>query len=186
MGVAASRQRPSMPPAMTTDNPTLKTQNSALSVCYLGAYDQEYARNRILRAGLEARGWAVSLAPLPRGLDIQQSLPLLWRTMRHEARSCDALIVAEHNQLLAPLAIALGRLMRKPVIVDYTVGLYESRVLDNNDAKRRSWRHRAWRALDAWNVATAAGVFTDTDTHRAAFRGHIGGAARRLAVSSPP
>ena len=167
---------------MTTDSSTFKTQNSKLSVCYLGAFDQDYARNRVLRAGLEARGWQVSLAPLPRGLDVRRSLPLLWRSMRHEARHCDALIVAEHNQLLAPLAIALGRLLGKPVLVDYTVGLYESRVLDNNDAKARPWRHQGWRAMDAWNVATAAGVFTDTDTHRAAFRGQIGGAARRMAV----
>lgn len=167
---------------MTTDNSKFSTQNSKLSVCYLGAFDQDYARNRIIRAGLEARGWQVSLAPLPRGLDLRRTLPLLWRTMRDEARRCDALIVAEHNQLLAPAAIALGRLLGKPVIVDYTVGLYESRVLDNTHARERDWRHRGWRMLDAWNLATAAGAFTDTDAHRAAFKATIGGAARRLAV----
>ncbi len=167
---------------MTTDHSTLNPQNSTLSVCYLGAFDPDYARNRIIRAGLEARGWQVSLAPLPRGLNLRRTLPLLWRTMRDEARRCDALIVAEHNQLLAPLAIALGRLLGKPVLVDYTVGLYESRVLDNTNARERSWRNRGWRTLDTWNVATAAGAFTDTDAHRSAFKTTLGGAARRMAV----
>jgi hypothetical protein len=101
--------------------------------------------------------------------------------MRDEARRCDALIVAEHNQLLAPAAIALGRLLGKPVIVDYTGGLYESRVLDNTHARERDWRHRGWRTLDAWNLATAAGAFTATDAHRAAFKATIGGIGAALA-----
>ena len=152
------------------------------AVCYLGAFDEGYARNRIIRAGLEAQGWQVSMAPLPTGLNTRRALPLLWRTMRHEARSCDALIVAEGNQALAPLAVGLGRLLSKPVIVDYVVGLYESRVLDNNKAKPSAWRGRAYRALDAWNMATAAGVLTDTDAHRQQAITTIGRAARRLVV----
>ncbi len=152
------------------------------SVCYLGAFDTRYTRNRVIRAGLEARGWKVSLAQLPTGLDARRSLPLLWRTMREEARQCDALIVAEHNQVLAPLAVGLGRLLGKPVIVDYIVGLYESRVVDNNAAKKRHWRNRAIRALDGWNMTTAKGMFTDTSRHKTAFLEQAGTAARRMAV----
>lgn len=153
-----------------------------LSVCYLGAFDPDYSRNRIIRAGLAARGVRVSLAPLPRGLNLRETLPLLWRTMRREARECDALIVAEYNQLLAPLAVSLGRLLRKPVIVDYTVGLFETRVLDNNASRKRGWRRRAFRELDRWNVGAAAGTFTDTNRHRDAFRQQIGGAAKGMVV----
>jgi glycosyltransferase involved in cell wall biosynthesis len=152
------------------------------SVCYLGAFNEDFARNRVIRAGLAARGWKVSLAPLPRGLNMRRTLPLLWRTMRTEARHCDALIVAEQNQFLAPLAVGLGRLLRKPVIVDYTVGLYESRVLDNNAAKPNAWRSRGFHALDVWNITTAAGVFTDTMRHKAGFKEQIGGAAKRMTV----
>jgi glycosyltransferase involved in cell wall biosynthesis len=152
------------------------------SVCYLGAFDETYARNRVIRNGLEARGWKVSIAPVPTGLNLRRTLPILWQTMRREARSCDALIVAEHNLLLAPMAVALGRLLRKPVLVDYVVGLYESRVLDNNATRKRDWRRRAYRALDAWNMAAAAGVFTDTNHHKQAFVETIGAPARRMAV----
>ncbi|GAB4574200.1 MAG: glycosyltransferase [Anaerolineae bacterium] len=152
------------------------------SVCYLGAFDLEHTRNRVIRLGLEARGWKVSVAPLPVGLNLRQTLPLLWRTMRREARHCDALIVAEHNQFLAPLAVGLGRLLRKPVLVDYIVGVYESRVVDNNAAKKNNWRHQAYRALDAWNMGVANGVFTDTNRHKAALQTLIGPPARRLAV----
>ncbi len=154
---------------------------SQRSVCYLGAFDPAATRNRVIRAGLEARGWKVSMAPLPTGLNLRQSLPVLWRTMRREARACDALIVAEYNQALAPLAVGLGRLLGKPVLVDYIVGLYESRVVDSNVRERR-WRSRAYRALDAWNLATASGVFTDTNCHKAAFLEQIGAPARRLTV----
>jgi len=124
----------------------------------------------------------VSLAPLPTGLNLRETLPLLWRTMRQEARHCDALIVAEYNQLLAPLAVGLGRLLGKPVIVDYTVGLYESRVLDNSAIKKRRWRHQLWRALDRWNVDAAAGAFTDTTRHLEALRRQFGGARRMTVV----
>ncbi|MBN2471822.1 MAG: glycosyltransferase [Anaerolineae bacterium] len=158
------------------------TTQAPRSVCYLGTFDPTYTRNRVIRAGLEARGWKVSMAQLPTGLNLRRSLPLLWRTMREEARQCDALIVAEHNQLLAPLAVMLGRLLGKPVIVDYIVGLYESRVLDNNAAKERQWRNRSWRALDTWNMAAAKGAFTDTSRHKAAFLEQVGTAARGLAV----
>ncbi len=158
------------------------TGQSRPSVCYLGAFDEAYSRNQIIRAGLEAQGWRVALAPLPTGLNFRRALPLLWRTMRQEARDCQALIVAEFNQLLAPLAVGLGRLLGKPVIVDYTVGLYESRVLDNNAANPRALRNWLWRALDGWNITAAAGAFTDTASHREAFRQQIGAPARRMVV----
>ncbi len=156
--------------------------SGARSVCYLGAFDQEFSRNRIIRAGLEAHGWQVSLAPLPTGLNLRRTLPLLWRTMRTEAARCDALIVAEGNHLLAPLAVGLGRLLGKPVVLDYTTGLHETRVTDNNASKPKSWRARGYRALDAWNMTTAAGVFTDTAAHRTSYLAEIGRAARRMAV----
>lgn len=152
------------------------------SVCYLGAFDEDYTRNRVIRTGLAARGWKVSMAPLPTGLNLRRTVPLLWNTMREEARRCDALIVAENNQFLAPLAVGLGRLLRKPVVIDYTVGLYEQHVLDNNKAKPKGWRNRGYRALDAWNIATAAGVYTDTNRHKDSFRETIGTPARRMAV----
>lgn len=152
------------------------------AVCYLGAFNEDYSRNRVIRTGLEARGWKVSMAPLPTGLNLRRALPLLWQTMRREARHCDALIVAENNQALAPLAIGLGRLLGKPVVVDYVVGLYESHVLDNNKAKPNNWRSRGFRALDGWNNTTAAGVFTDTNRHLESFQQQIGRAARKMAV----
>lgn len=158
------------------------TTQPSRSVCYLGAFEPDFTRNSVIRVGLEARDWKVSMAPLPVGLDVRRSLPLLWRTMRKEARHCDALIVAEHNQYLAPLAVGLGRLLGKPVVVDYIVGLYESQVLDNNAAKETRWRNRALRTLDTWNMATARGVFTDTNRHKTAFLEQVGTAARRMAV----
>ncbi len=167
---------------MIVSSPTPTPPPPKYAVCYLGAFDPDYSRNRIIRAGLAARGIRVSLAPLPRGLDLRETLPLLWRTMRREARDCDALVVAEYNQLLAPLAVGLGRLLRKPVLVDYTVGLYESRVLDNNASKKRDWRRRLFRELDRWNVGAAAGAFTDTDRHRDAFRQQIGAATKGMVV----
>lgn len=157
---------------------------STKSICYLGAFDPDHARNRIIRSGLEARGWQISLAPLPTNLNLRQTLPLLWHTMRTEAAHCDALIVAEGNQLLAPLAVGLGRLLRKPVIVDSITGLYESRVVDNNTAKPNSWRSRGYRALDRWNLGAAAGAFTDTMQHKAAFQEQLGRVVNRMAVVS--
>ena len=100
------------------------------TVGYIGAFDQQYPRNQIIRAGLAAHGWTVRPAPLPPRLSTRRKLPLLWGAMRREAPACDRFILAEFNQLLAPFAVGFGRRLRRPVLVDYLVGLYDAHVLD--------------------------------------------------------
>ncbi len=152
------------------------------AVGYIGAFDDQYPRNQIIRAGLAAHGWTVHSAPLSPRLSTLRKLPLLWGAMRREARACDRFILAEFNQLLAPFAIGFGRLLRRPVLVDYLVGLYDAHVLDRETTRPGTARAWVFRAFDRWNVATAPAIFTDTATHREALRGIAGPGADRLAV----
>ncbi len=152
------------------------------AVGIIGAFDALYPRNQIIRAGLPAHGWQVHAAPLDKRLPTARKLPLLWRSMRRLAPECDRFILAEFNQLLAPFAVIAGRALRRPVLVDYMVGLYDSAVQDRAATAPHSKRARLFRAIDRWNIATAPAIFTDTDAHRAAMRTIVGRAAERLAV----
>lgn len=165
-----------------TSDPQFKIEHSKFKICYLGAFDEAYPRNQVIRAGLEAHGYHVTLAKLPKALGTAGKLPLLWRAMRQEARDCDVIILAEFNQLLAPFAILLGRLLGKPVLVDYLVGLYDANILEREETRLQSWRARTFRWLDRYTIGAARGVFTDTAAHREAFRLQAGKRAERVEV----
>lgn len=152
------------------------------AVGYIGAFDPSYPRNQIIRAGLAGHGWQVHADPLDKRLSTDRKLPHLWRSMRRLAPDCDQFILAEFNQLLAPFAVLAGRILRRPVRVDYMVGLYDAAVQDRATTSPTSTRARLFRAIDRWNAATAPAIFTDTDAHRAAMRAIVGRAADRLAV----
>ncbi len=151
------------------------------TLTYVGAFRPDYPRNRILRAGLQAHGWTVEEVPLPVHLNTLRKIPGLWRSM-WQARWCDAFVLAEFNQLLGPFAILFGWLLRRPVIMDYLVGLYEASVIDRETVAPGSPQAALYRAVDWLNCRFAPAIFTDTQAHRAALRRVIGPAADRLGV----
>ncbi len=151
-------------------------------VSYIGVLDEQYPRNQVIRAGLAAGGWEVRTAPLPRRLNTLRKLLPLWRAMRREAAHCDLFVLAEFNQLLAPWAVFYGRLLRRPVAVDYLVGLYDASVQDRESTAPNSLRARLFRAIDRWNCAHAPLIFTDTPAHREGLHLIVGPAADRLRV----
>jgi glycosyltransferase involved in cell wall biosynthesis len=152
------------------------------AVCYIGAFHDWYPRNQIIRAGLYAHGWTVRTAPISSGLSTARKLPLLWRSMRRAAPECDVFILAEFNQLLGPFAVLFARLLKKPLAIDYMVGLYDSTVLGRGTMRRYAPRALAFRTVDFLNLALAPVVFTDTDAHRLVMRRLVGRAANRLLV----
>lgn len=151
-------------------------------VGYIGAFWEHYPRNQVIRAGLEAYGWEVWADPILPRLNTIRKLPLLWRSMHRLTPYCEFFILAEFNQLIAPFAVWFGRLLSRPVIVDYLVGLYDAIVQERETIHPNALRARLFRLIDRWNCAHAPLILTDTTAHRAAIREIVGKAADRLTV----
>lgn len=107
-----------------------------MRVAYFGLYDHDYPRNAVLRRGLQAHGAEVleCRETLGRG-DTPSLLPTsrtrsLVERFREIESSADALVVAEFNQALVPLAAALARRRRIPVVADFLISLYDTAVRD--------------------------------------------------------
>lgn len=149
-------------------------------LAYIGAFSPTYPRNQVLRAGLAAHGYEVISAPLSQQGSTLRNVPYLWQSMRRTR--ADLYLLAEFNQLLAPFALMMGSLLRRPVWVDYMVGLYDAQILDRETAGAHGGRGRTYRAIDAWNIRRARRIFTDTAAHKAFFAQYVGAAAQRLAV----
>lgn len=142
-----------------------------MRVCYFGIYDPAYPRNAILRRGLEAAGVEVvecrapiRLAP---GYMKGPGVPgFSAGRLRHEAMSLyrliartiylireyirikgpvDAIILAEFNPGLAPLAKCLAFASGAPLIVDFLISQYDTAVND-----RKMLKPMRPRAILAW------------------------------------
>ena len=147
-------------------------------VCMLGAFAADYPRHQIIIAGLERVGVEVKCILLPRNLN---TAALMLQMIRHwhETTDCDVVIIPAFNQLLGPAAWLLGQLSRKPVLIDYMVGLTDSIVEERGEAS--SVQATIYRLIDRFNTARMTSV-TDTAAHRAEFHRVFGGALRKMSV----
>lgn len=122
---------------------TASQSNSPLRVCYFGAYRDEYTRNQILIAGLQAQGVVVETchSRLWRGIDDRVALASggwrnrqfwgrvwrayrdLWRAYR-QTGAYDVMVVGYPGQFDIYLARLLTWLRRKPVVLDVFMSIH--------------------------------------------------------------
>lgn len=132
----------------------------------LGAFDPIYPRHQIIRIGLERVGIHVKSIILPRSANTLGAIVQMFRRWR-EVRDCDTILVPAFNQLLAPFAWILAGLLRKPILLDYMVGLTDSLVEERGNVPPvKRW---VYRAVDRFNIRFCAS-FTDTVAHMKAFQ----------------
>src|SRR5262245_6374923 len=136
-----------------------------LRVSIFGAFDPDYPRQQIIRAGLEQVGVQVKSVILPRHVSALRLVPHLLRR-RGEARDCDVLFIPAFNQLVAPMIWLIGHTLRKPVVLDYMVGLTDGIVEERELGS--PGKAAIYRQLDRFNVSRMISI-TDTAAHRAAF-----------------
>jgi len=144
-----------------------------LRVYMVGAFDPDYPRHQIIHTGLERVGVEVVSAVLSRRQSTLRLVPQVFRRWR-DARRCDVILIPAFNQLLAPFVYLLGVIVRRPVVVDYMVGLTDAAIEERDQPASR--RAAVYRMVDRFNVQRMTSL-TDTKAHRAEF-------ARLLA--SPP
>jgi glycosyltransferase involved in cell wall biosynthesis len=133
-----------------------------MTVCYFGAYDRTYSRNRILVRGLRMNGVAVvecqsrhPFKPL--------RLPLLAACYVFRARHADVIVVGASGHMYVPLAKVLGKVTGTPVVFDAFVSQFDTAIRDRTVAPEGSWRAKYFQALDRVSTALADIVIMDTD-----------------------
>lgn len=132
-------------------------------VAMIGVYAPDYARHAIIRQGLRDIGIEVEDMPAqsPQAGSVDQ-MRHLWDSFPW-ALHADVILIPAFNQMSGPLAWVLRQRYRKPVWLDYMVGLTDVQAdRDTVGAAKR----RAFRQIDRFNLRRLPS-FTDTNAHRA-------------------
>jgi glycosyltransferase involved in cell wall biosynthesis len=154
-----------------------------MRVCFFGAYDPAYPRNRILRAGLALHGAEVLEARVVERRAWRRWPALAAAFGRSGARS-DVVLVPEFRHKDVPLARALCG--RRRLVFDPLVSRYDTLVgdwqLHADDSGQAAWN----RGIDRWSFRLADLVLCDTWAHGALFEslGARRGSLRRVVVGA--
>lgn len=131
-------------------------------VCFFGAYDPAYPRNRILREGLHRAGHEVFEARV-RETRAFRRFPALAAAWAKVARASDVVLVPEFRHKDVPLARRLCG--RRPLVFDPLVSRWDTLVGDWRLHGERSGQARWNRWLDRWSLRAADLVLCDTWSH---------------------
>lgn len=131
-------------------------------VCFFGAYDPGYPRNRILRDGLRRAGLDVLEARV-REKRAFRRWPALAAAFARVARDSDVLLVPEFRHKDMPLASWLRG--RRPLVFDPLVSRWDTLVSDWKRHAATSAQARWNRFIDRWSLSCADLVLCDTWAH---------------------
>lgn len=158
-----------------------------MRVCIIGIYRPDYPRCAVIQAGLTAVGIEVEVRPIPenartpgRVLSLLRQYPL--------REPFDLVLIPPFNQVIAPAAWLLSQIVRKPLLVDYLVGLSD---VNEDRGTARGWRAVVMRWVDRFNISQLH-TMTDTAQHRDVFGRLLGVNPRKMAIlpvgtlDSPP
>lgn len=157
-----------------------------LRVLYLGVESEQYPRNSRVRAylkdHLDADITTVLIDKEPGA--VRKARILLREGGAFPRDSFDVVVLAEFQLKYAPIARLLAVRYRALLVVDWFVGLYETRVEDWGMATPGSLKGRVWRAVDGAAVRLGGMVVTDSD-ERAEMLVRDYGAPRRFTFTLP-
>ena len=129
-----------------------------------GAFDREYARNRVLRTGLQRLGVRVDLCSAPPwDVSLLRYAVLLERHLRLAA--CDALLVPEFRHKDVPLGRLLASVSGSALIVDPLVSRFDTRVEDWRSVRAGSMAAAHSQRVDRAAVRFADLLLCDTAQH---------------------
>ncbi len=144
----------------------------------VGPFDPDYPRHQIIRTGLERIGVDVHSVILPRHENTAHTVVRLFQRW-HEMRNCDVILVPAFCQLLAPFVWMLGHALRKPVLLDYMVGLTDGIVEERG--QRSSLSAFIFRLIDQFNLSRMTSM-TDTMAHIRHFQRLLGRKPQKMVV----
>lgn len=162
-------------------------------VCFFGAYDPAYPRNRILRAALASAGFEVTEARVRERRAVFR-YPMLIAAFARHARDADVLWVPEFRHKDVPLARRLKG--RRRLVFDPLVSRHDTLVSDWGLHAPGSGQARWNRMIDRWALSTPDLVLCDTWAHgelfaslgarRERLRRVLVGAEREFFAVGPP
>lgn len=180
-----------------------------LRVCYLGTYEADYDRNRIIQRGLRESGAAVvecheavwgsrrhktatltsPLSLVRLGAELTSRYARLARRYLYETPEHDVVVVGYLGHLDMLALAPLCRIRRKPLVFDAFISLYDTLVFDRAVVSSRSVAARALALVDRAACALADLVLLDTNAHADYFAHELGVPAdkcRRVLVGAEP
>jgi glycosyltransferase involved in cell wall biosynthesis len=178
-----------------------------MRVLYFGFFDPSYPRNAVLRHGLRTSGVEVIECNVPRHLwpgsagvsegdergrsrlrrELSEVLATgrrawhLWKTASR-LQAIDAVVVAEFNHGIVPLASLVARRLGAPLIVDVLLSLYDEGVRHRGLLTPGRPRAIYRRQADRWAIRLADCVLADTREHVEFFESEFGGVRRKARV----
>ena len=135
-------------------------------MCFFGAYDPEYPRNRILRAGLERSGVEVREARV-KERRAWLRYPSLAAAFARRADGAEVVLVPEFRHKDMPLARMLAG--RRMVVFDPLVSRHDTLVGDWGLHAEGSLQAGWNRWIDRWSLSLADLVLCDTWAHGALY-----------------
>ncbi len=154
-----------------------------MRVCFFGAYDRGYPRNRILREGLRLAGVDVVEANVP-GQRVIRRYPALLAAFQGAARASDVIFVPEFRHKDVPLARLLAG--RRSLVFDPLVSRHDTLVDDWKLHEAASGQALWNRGIDRMAFTLPDRVLCDTWAHGAHFEtlGARRAALRRILVGA--
>jgi len=140
-----------------------------MKICYFGAYDPNYPRNFVIRQGLRKNGVEVIECQIPIGFNIGRRYIELWKKFHRIKRGFSAIIVAEFNHVVMPMAYYFARKNRIPLIFDPFVSFYDSLVVDRKEIAACSIKSKVCFWVDRVSMNLADYLLTDTEEHKKHF-----------------
>ncbi len=137
-----------------------------MRVCFFGAWDPGYPRNRILREGLRRAGAEVVEAAGPERRMLRRYPALLGAWFDH-GRASDLVLVPEFRHKDVPLARLLAG--KRPLVFDPLVSRWDTLVGDWGLHAAGSGQARWNRWIDRWAFTHSDLVLCDTWAHGALF-----------------
>lgn len=150
-----------------------------MRVAFLGAFDPEYPRTRVLREGLAALGvepsmYSYSARPIAR----DAGLIAAWL---QGAAGADAIVVPSFGHRDVPLVSLLAKAAGIPLLFDPLVSRWDTQVRDLGRVPERSLAAARLRASDALAMRLADLVLCDTWEHGELFASSFGVPRAKLA-----
>lgn len=170
------------------------------SLLWLGTYESNYPRTRVLVSGLRALGVPVTECHSPvweltrhkagdflsprRALATVSRFLRAWASLiaRQRTHRADVCVAGYPAQLDAPLVWAVAWARRAPLVVDAMISLSDTLTGDRARATAHGPGAAALRAVDRFAVRAADLVVTDTAAHADFFADTFGVSRERLAV----
>jgi len=151
-------------------------------ICFFGAWDPDYPRSSIIRAGLKACGTKVSVCWIPRRYKFWLRYPRLLARSWSACRGTDVLFVPEFCQKDVPLAAFIARLFGLRLVHDPLASRFETKIIDWKRKSPASWQARWNRGIDRMSFRWPDLILADTAAHARYFRSEFGLPPAKTAV----